>query len=250
MKEKVSGILETGFLDIVVIPVFLSVISLVFLIFLLKLKPERIKNEFARYIYSLIYIAMFSIVASTIFDTILAIYNTFFLNIYAGVDILLKLLIIFLAIPLFKESIKTIKEGNAASDGFKLRHFLFLIPSLLFLILSLLVPTQGKTSYSLYGVISTVLFAPIIEEYAFRVLLPLKAKEEKFQLRDYVIASVFFQLLHLKATFITPFIISMYLYYVYKKTRSFWLIVFIHAFDNFVVVLVPKILISLGYGSL
>jgi len=80
---------------------------------------------------------------------------------------------------------------------------------------------------------SAVLVFPVFEEFAFRFLLPRLARDDDCVFRDYILFSGVFWLLHVGATSLGPFFISLYLYVVLRKTGNLAVTILFHAFWNF-----------------
>jgi len=80
---------------------------------------------------------------------------------------------------------------------------------------------------------SAVFIAPVFEEFAFRFLLPRLARDDDCVFRDYILFSGIFWLLHVDVTSLGPFFISLYLYFVLRKTGNLTVTILFHAFWNF-----------------
>lgn len=81
--------------------------------------------------------------------------------------------------------------------------------------------------------LGSVIVVPLVEEFLFRFLLPKLARDNDCLIRDYILFSVIFFLIHVDLSNLFAFIFSLYMYYVIYKTRNLGVTIFMHIVWNF-----------------
>lgn len=81
--------------------------------------------------------------------------------------------------------------------------------------------------------LGTIIVVPLIEELLFRFLLPKLARADDCSIRDYILFSVVFSLIHMDLHNLFSFLFSLYMYYVIYKTRNLGITMCMHMFWNF-----------------
>lgn len=86
-------------------------------------------------------------------------------------------------------------------------------------------------------ILGTIVVVPLIEEFLFRFLLPKLACDGDCAIRDYILFSVVFSLIHMDLHNLFSFLFSLYMYYVIYKTRNLGVTMCMHMFWNFCLLL-------------
>jgi membrane protease YdiL (CAAX protease family) len=117
--------------------------------------------------------------------------------------------------------------------------FLTVLPTALFLLLRTTLLGANYTNTGFQVFYRSIVVVPFVEEILFRYYLPRLYRSEDCRIADYILFSIVFQLLHLDAMNIMPFFISLYLYWVVRKSNSLFPAILIHSCFNFVYYFFP-----------
>jgi len=221
---------------------FIAIVFFLLLGLCLKIfNPIRLKHATVRYIYSILYVTVVTLLVTEVFS----IQPTFLLKtsdkdllwLFHIVLVILSLVLVLnLIFPLFRASPDL---RGKAMELFRpekkdiLNLLLSGIPLGIFIAVRVLFLEEHFTPVGFDAVWESIIIVPIIEEFAFRFLLPEIARDGKCRLGDYVVFSIVFFLLHIEATNLMPFFLSLYFYFVVKRTGKIMHVIILHSVWNF-----------------
>lgn len=206
------------------------------------IKPLKIRNNFLRYIMSILFTVATTLLLSDLLLTqsigiVKAIIHR------EPTAAILYMIIAFFSFVLVRLSVKRYKAlfssskynyvNSEMSPRAKFLAWLYFIPVLLFIIIRVYILDLSFETPGVIIIVSSIIVIPVIEELMFRVLLPKLIRSEKTKYYDVVILSIVFQIVHFDAANLMPFIISIYLYFIILRTGKIYIIILIHAILNF-----------------
>ncbi len=221
---------------------FIAILFFLILGLCLKIfNPIRLKRATVRYIYSILYVTVVTLLVAEA----ISIQPVFLLKTSdKGLLWLFHIVLVIMALLLAINLIFTLFRASPDLRG-KVVEFLrpekkdifnlllFGIPPGIFTAVRILFLEERFTPVEFDVVWESIIIVPIIEEFAFRFLLPEIARDDKCRPGDYVVFSIVFFLLHIEATNLMPFFLSLYFYFVVNKTGKITHAIILHAVWNF-----------------
>jgi membrane protease YdiL (CAAX protease family) len=190
--------------------------------------PIRVKNAWIRYLYAIIWVISWIMIIGGPVDILARFlltrqpmslwYVIFILSIGPAVGLAVR--------RLFKLAAQSPKVAESFKMQFAwerrdlLRSLAAISSYLAFEIVMVLFLRSRYRLVDPFALIHVGLIVPVIEEIAFRLLMPILARDDESQLADYVIFSIVFQIAHFKAASFFLFPFSLYSYFIQSTTKK------------------------------
>lgn len=227
------------------LPLLGAIVSFIVAGSFLLVWPPRIRSKFFRYVHSLLWVLAWIVIITIPIDLFLD-YTKAGSARLGAIAIFLAIIAVSIAFSLIlvrrfestyprgakKDPARNIGEAFWASWHDFLMLAIIVAPVVAFNFMRVLALQLSYSHLDLIVVVRVACFA-IIEEYAFRYMLPKLSKSNDCQSMDYVVFSIAFQCMHLEANTLLPLFFSLYSYFVIRKTGRLRNTVLAHAVHNY-----------------
>lgn len=205
------------------------------------LNPLRQKKSVIRYVAAIVnVISLVTLLTSALVLLPTAIVHEKRSSIVALFGVFLVFLSLFLTYRLFRLwstveplLLNQLRESFRIDAKMLLRAIYLFIPIVIVAAGVILIRGKHFSMPAWEDIVGTIVVVPLIEEFLFRFLLPKLARDGDCAIRDYILFSVVFFLIHMDLHNLFSFLFSLYMYYVIYKTRNFGVTMCMHMFWNF-----------------